>query len=82
MYRTGLNHSKILERDMATLNLDMSLPTSIEQCKEWLRESNLEINKLVAESYQRRDQERDARIQELEQALSTVNKNNANCSGA
>jgi len=71
MYRTGLNHSEILERDMATLNLNISLPTSIEQCKEWLRESNLEINKLVAESYQRRDQERDARIQELEQSLST-----------
>jgi hypothetical protein len=72
MYRTGLDHSQILRRDMALQDLGMTLPVSKEQCKRQLRDTQAEIKKIVAESYLRRDQEREERIQELEQSTSTA----------
>jgi hypothetical protein len=74
---TGLDHSQILLRDMATHNLEMILPDTKQQCKQQLRDIQNEINQLVAESYQRRDQERDARIQELDQSSNKADKNHA-----
>jgi exonuclease III len=77
MYRTGLDHSQILTRDITTYNLEMTLPASKEQCKQRLREIQAEITKIVAESYQQRDQERDARILELDHSLKKADKAHA-----
>ncbi len=77
MHHTGLDHSQILLRDVKNYNLDMSLPVSKEQCKQNLRETQAEINKIVADCYQRRDQERDAKILELEQSMKKADKAHA-----
>lgn len=77
MHQTGLDHSQILRRDMAIQDLEMTLPVSKEQCKQQLRDIQAQIKKIVAESYLRRDQEREERIQELKQSASTADKNHA-----
>ena len=77
MHRTGLDHSQILRCDMAIYDLEMTLPVSKEQCKQQLRDIQAEIKKIVAESYLRRDQEREERIQTLEQSASIADKNHA-----
>jgi hypothetical protein len=59
MYHTGLDHSQILTRDMASCKIEMELPSSKQQCQQKLRETQGMIDKLVAESYHRRDHERD-----------------------
>jgi hypothetical protein len=77
MNRTGLNHSQILQHDMATQNVEMTLPESKEHCKQQLRNVQAEIKTIVAESDLRRDQEREAQIQELEQSAITADKQHA-----
>jgi len=72
--RTGINHDRILQAAKDTDNIDLEIPKSRQECKEQLRAARTEIKTLVRESYQRRDQERNNRIQELEQSLLTADK--------
>ena len=72
--RTGINHDRILQAAKDTDNIDLKIPKSRQECKEQLRAARTEIKTLVRESYQRRDQERNNRIQELEQSLLTADK--------
>ena len=66
MFRTGLDHSEILQRDTQALNLEMTMPTTQLECNKMLRETKSEIKQIVSTSYQRRDQERDAQIHQLD----------------
>lgn len=68
MHHTRLDHSQILLRDVNNYNLNVTLPVSKELSKQNLRETQAEINKIVADSCQQRDQGRDARIIELDQS--------------
>jgi hypothetical protein len=77
MHRTGLDHSRIITKHITSGNIDIQLPTSMQQCKQKLRETQAEIDKLVVDSYHQRDQERDARIQELDRSLLKADKNHA-----
>ena len=77
MHRTGLDHSDIITKDMTSFGLTMELPTSKQQCNSMMRETQSEIEKIVAQSYQQRDQERDLRIQELDKSIKTADKTHA-----
>ncbi|KAI2491604.1 hypothetical protein MHU86_22948 [Fragilaria crotonensis] len=78
MHNTGLEHSHIIRADAEIHGLEtMELPTSKQQCNSMMRETQLEIEKIVAQSFQQRDQERDAKIQELEDSLAQADKNHA-----
>ena len=63
MYRTGLDHSQIILKDMESFGILMTLATSQQQCNSMMRDTQSEIDKIVAQSYQQRDQERNSRIQ-------------------
>jgi hypothetical protein len=52
----------------------MEIPKSRQECTKQLQAVRTEIKTLVQESYQRQDQERNNRIQELEQSLLTADK--------
>jgi hypothetical protein len=70
MHRIGLDHAQIIRRDMEAVEIEMPLPTSKQQCNSMMREVQSEIDKIVAQSFQQRDdQERDSKIQELENSL-------------
>jgi hypothetical protein len=49
----------------------------MQQCKQKLREMQAEIDKLDVDSYHQRDQERDARIQELDRSMLKADKKHA-----
>jgi hypothetical protein len=61
MYRTGLDQSKIIQRDLTASNFNMEIP-----CYQ-----------LVEKSYQQLDQEQATRIVELEQSANFADKRHA-----
>jgi hypothetical protein len=65
MARTGLDHSSILSASNAKLHNPICLPTNKRDCILQLREARIAVREIVAVSFQRRDQERQQRIQEL-----------------
>ena len=77
MFRTGLDHSKILQRDTQALNLEMTMPTTQHECNKMLRETKSEIKQIISTSYQRRDQERDAWIHQLDSSMNRVDRTHA-----
>jgi exonuclease III len=77
MYRTGLDQSHIIHRDMATSNIDVEIPPSKRQCYIMLKEAKTQVDKLVATSFQQRDQEQADRIQRLEQSLLSADRSHA-----
>ena len=53
MHRTGLDHFHLIRRDLESHGIEMSLPTSKQQCNIMMRDTQAEIDKIVANSYQR-----------------------------
>ena len=51
MHRTGLDHSHLIMRDLESFDIEMSLPTSKQQRNLMIRDTQAEIDKIVAESY-------------------------------
>ena len=77
MHRTGLDHFHIILRDLEAHGIDMSLPNSKSQCNLMMRATQAEIDKIIADSYKKRDQELDEKIQELDQSMRKADKDHA-----
>ena len=70
--RTGLNHHLQLEAEIQTLDQHydspLELPNTIALCSTVLRQAKKAVAEIVASSIERRDQELQRRIKELEQS--------------
>ena len=77
IYRTGLDQSQIIQRDLDTSHIDMEIPSSKRQCYIMMNDAQSQVNQLVATSFQQRDQKQVKRIQDLEQSLSSADKSHA-----
>ncbi|KAI2490869.1 hypothetical protein MHU86_23692 [Fragilaria crotonensis] len=75
--RTGYDHSEILTTELAKLDNPVELPTTVKECSTALRTAEAKVREIVAESYQRRDQERRKRIEALEQSQNKADKKRA-----
>jgi hypothetical protein len=77
MQLTGLDHSHIIWKDLTTFGIEMELPTSKQQCNSMMRETQSEIDTIAAQNYQQPDQERDLRIQALDNSLAKADRTHA-----
>ena len=50
MHRTGLDHSHLIMQDLESFDIKMSLPTSKQQYNLMMRDTQAEIDQIVAES--------------------------------
>ena len=66
MQLTGLDHSHIIWKDLTTFGIEMELPTSKQQCNSMMRETQSQP-----------DQERDLRIQALDNSLAKADRTHA-----
>jgi hypothetical protein len=64
--RTNYDHSSILASKMAKLSSFVPLPPTVRECSETIRKLQAYIRDIVSESYERRDQERQHKIEVLE----------------
>ncbi len=77
MIRTGRNLTPILERDLLRIDQGLLLPSNKQECVTQLREAKRKVRAIVKESVTRRDQERNARILELESCNTSSDKKQA-----
>lgn len=62
MIRTGINSNDIIQREWSTIGGTEALPTLRNKCSTLLRSTKQEIKKIVSQSFQRREQERQQKI--------------------
>ena len=74
-FKTGLDMTTILQQDMQKMNVPFSLPTTKSMCSTALREAKGQVNQLVHQCYERRDEERDRRIQQYAQSTNALERN-------
>ena len=73
--RTGFDQSERLLATLHEINSSIvALPTTDVTCSAELRQTKSKVREIVAESYQRRDQERQRRINELEASQATADR--------
>jgi hypothetical protein len=77
MYRTGLDQSKIIQRDLTASDINMEIPCSKRHCYTMFNEVQTQVNQPVEKSYQQRDQEQATRIEELEKSANFADKRHA-----
>lgn len=76
-FRTGIDHSTILQDEATMFDPPYQLPTNVQQCSTILRTTKAEITKLVKISFERRDEERNRMIRELTGSDSMLDKERA-----
>jgi hypothetical protein len=65
MLRTGIANQDRIESEWSALGIDETLPTSVRECSTSLQLTKKEIQEIVSQSFQRRDQERKNLIDSL-----------------
>ncbi|KAI2495319.1 hypothetical protein MHU86_19218 [Fragilaria crotonensis] len=68
--RTRLPVSPQLLRDLTEILQPDQIPCDIPRCQQYLRQAKLNVNKIVAQSYERRDTERKHKLQILNSSTS------------
>jgi exonuclease III len=75
MRKTGLDHEEHIRRYQASQMFfapdDNPIPITLQECTTQLRESKKEVDRIVKDSYARRDAERTQKIKELETSVLT-----------
>ncbi|KAI2501501.1 hypothetical protein MHU86_12946 [Fragilaria crotonensis] len=75
--RTHYDHSSVLAREMAQLSTPVPLPPTPRECSAEIRKVESSIKAIIAESYERRDQERQRKIAVLEATGKQADKESA-----
>jgi hypothetical protein len=75
--RTHYDHSSLLASEMAKLSSPVMLPTTVRECSTAIRKTESTVQEIIAESYARRDQERQRKIEALEASEMTADKASA-----
>ncbi|KAI2490946.1 hypothetical protein MHU86_23634 [Fragilaria crotonensis] len=75
--RTHYDHSSVLTREMAQLLTPVPLPPTPSECSAAIRKVESSIKAIIAESYERRDQERQRKIAALETSGKQSDKESA-----
>ncbi len=75
--RTGYDHTEILAKALNDLTTPIALPQSIADCSAELRKAKAIVREIITESYQRRDQERQRKIEALESSQNTSDRKTA-----
>ena len=72
--RTGYDNQVTLQLAISKLQDPMELPNTVLQCSKALREAKAITKTIVAQSFQRRDEERQRKIEELESSAKSCDK--------
>ncbi|KAI2502879.1 hypothetical protein MHU86_11548 [Fragilaria crotonensis] len=75
--RTLYDHSSLLASEMAKLSSPVTLPSTVPECNTAIRKVEVTIREIIAESYERRDQERQRKIATLEMSGKKADKESA-----
>ncbi|KAI2492927.1 hypothetical protein MHU86_21605 [Fragilaria crotonensis] len=75
--RTHYDHSSVLTREMAQLATPVPLPPTPRECSVAIRKVESTIKEIIAESYERRDHERQRKLEALETSGKKADKESA-----
>ena len=77
MHKTGVDLQQIIATEQKTLRMKLRIPQTLVDCNSALREAKREVQRIIDNSFELRDRERDRQIADLEADPDRDNKKKA-----